>query len=129
MGNRQFWCGYLEAGEKSSPVLHDNRLDTGNPDTIYLFNLKRNEVLEYKRAIIEPKLRELGTPEEALEKALKASYLDARSRFAPRSGKEVIAPAREKPTLLSAYEEESALPLMEDLDDELLDEGEWLEEA
>lgn len=127
MGHRQFWCGYLEAGEKSSPVLHDNRLDTGNADTIYLYNLKRDEVLEYKRTIIEPKLRELGKQEEAVEKALKAAYLEARSSFTPRGSKNVLVPAREQRRSLAA-EPQHALP--DDYDDELLlEEGEWLEEA
>ncbi len=75
------WCGYLEAGDKSTPVVVDQRLETGNPETLYLFNLKRNEILTYNRGIVEPKLRELRNDEAGLVQDLKNAYAKARRSF------------------------------------------------
>ena len=61
-----FWYGYLEAGDKSTAVLRDPELDTGNKKTVFLFNLARKQILEYTLAIVEPKLRGLKTSEQAL---------------------------------------------------------------
>ena len=47
------WLGYLEAGKSASPVVRDSSLDTGNPATIYLFNLMRGRILEYRKDIVE----------------------------------------------------------------------------
>ncbi len=57
------WFGYLEAGKKSGPVVRDVTLGTGTETTFYLFSLNRGAILEYRRDIAEPKLREL-TEEE-----------------------------------------------------------------
>src|SRR3569623_949320 len=59
MTDTQERYGYLEAGNKSTAVVLDRTLNTGNPETLYLFNLARGEILEYSRKIVEPKLREL----------------------------------------------------------------------
>ena len=80
----KIWYGYLDAGAKSSPVLMDPKLDTANPSTLYLYNLKRDKILEYQRAIIEPKLRELNGKENDLAEQLKKAFNKARKDFAPR---------------------------------------------
>ena len=80
-GNNKFWCGFLDAGSKSSPVLLDHKLDTGNPKTVYMFNLKSERIIEYNRQIAEPKLREL--------KGNEASRKD----FSPRTVRTSIAPS------------------------------------
>jgi hypothetical protein len=80
------WCGFLEAGEKGGPVVRDSSLDTGNPATVYLFNLIRNRILEYRRDIVEPKLRELRPDELAMVKSLRAAFEAARGDFTPRNG-------------------------------------------
>ncbi|WP_455221239.1 hypothetical protein [Kaarinaea lacus] len=80
----KIWYGYLEAGNKSSPVLMDPKLDTANPNTLYLYNLNRDKILEYQRAIIEPKLRELNGKESDLAEELKKAFNKARKDFAPR---------------------------------------------
>jgi len=80
----KIWYGYLEAGSKSSPVLMDPKLDTSNPGTLYLYNLKRDKILEYQRAIIEPKLRELNGKESELAEELKKAFNKARKEFSPR---------------------------------------------
>lgn len=74
-----FWYGYLMAGERSSPVLRDNRLETGNPKTIYLFNLKRGE-------IIEKKLRELKPNVSKWIGELDTGYKKARCGFKGKDG-------------------------------------------
>lgn len=72
------WYGYLEVGEKSSPVIRDDRLDTGNAKTLFLFNLVRGQILEYTREIVEPKLRELKPSEAGKIAELNAAYGEAR---------------------------------------------------
>jgi hypothetical protein len=83
MSEKQSWCGYLEAGEKSAAVLIDPELDTGNPATLYMFNLSRREILEYKRSVVEAKLRRLRPAESGLVTELKAAYAQARRSFKP----------------------------------------------
>lgn len=128
MSEKHFWYGYLEAGEKSSPVLQDGRLDTGTHDTVYLFNLNRRAILEYKRSIIEPKLRELEAQEKELGSLLKSAYIEARSLFQPRGGKATVIPSRGgKPVVAANDEPESRSD--EDINDDLdIGENEWLEE-
>lgn len=92
--NDTTWYGFMDAGGKSSAVARDERLSTGNPGTLYLFNLNRNEILEYKREIVEPKLRELNEKEKKLLDDLKSAYNKARKGFVPRAAK--IATAAER---------------------------------
>lgn len=79
------WYGYLDAGLRSSPVLRDACMDTGNPKTLYLFNLIRGEILEYAREIVEDKLRELKPAESGFVADLDAGYKKARRNFKDRS--------------------------------------------
>ncbi len=72
------WFGYLDAGDKSTAVLRDDRLDTGNRKTMFLFNLARGALVEYTREIVEPKLRELKPTETKLADELDAAYAEAR---------------------------------------------------
>lgn len=78
------WYGYLEAGARSSPVIRDDRLDTGNRKTVYLFNLARNSILEYARDIVEPKLRELRADESDTVTELDSAFKKARRGFKDR---------------------------------------------
>ncbi len=106
MKKKDIWLGYLDAGSKSSAVVIDNRLDTGKPDTQYIYNLSRGEILEYKRELVSSKLRELTEDESQQFKSLKASFDKARKSFTPRvsagrlkleaSAPRVIAPAYEE---------------------------------
>jgi hypothetical protein len=86
------WHGYLEAGNRSSPVIHDDKLETGSAKTMFLFNLERREILEYSREIVEPKLRELKSSEIKLIKALDAAYTDARRHFKDRRARALNIP-------------------------------------
>lgn len=83
--NSDVWYGYLEAGEKSSPVLIDPKLDTGNSKTLYMYNLNSQRIIEYKREIAEPKLRGLKDPEKDMVKDLMKGYESARKEFTPRA--------------------------------------------
>lgn len=97
MSDNTLWYGYLEAGERSSAVAMDNRLNTGDPTTIYVFNLQRGEILEYKRAIVEPKMRELKAGEQDLANELKNAYRKARNGFTPRGAKVANVPEKGRP--------------------------------
>ena len=81
----KIWYGYLEAGPKSSAVLMDPKLDTGNANTMYLYNLHRNQILEYKRELIEPKLRELNGKDTVVLDELKKAFDKAVKDFSPRN--------------------------------------------
>lgn len=95
------WYGFLDAGKKSSPVLMDPTLDTGDPATLYIFNLQRNQVIEYKRELIEPKLRDLNGKEADTVETLKKAFKKARKEFTPRRAANKIPvgsqPASTKP--------------------------------
>ena len=86
MSARKLWYGYLEAGEKSSPVLRDSGMETNNKDTIYLFNLLKGAILEYKQDIVEPKLRILINEEKEFIPKLVSNYKKAKKEFIPRGG-------------------------------------------
>lgn len=94
MKEKRLWYGYLDAGQKSTLVVLDHSLQTGNEETIYLFNLAREKILEYRRHIVEPKLRELNSEQTATTKQLKAAYAKARRSFKPREGRIAHFPVR-----------------------------------
>jgi hypothetical protein len=110
------WFGYLEANTKGSPVVRDTSMDTGTPATIYLFNLKKGQILEYRRDIVEPKLRELTKEETETVKELKRAFEKARNGFTPRAMRRMpSAPRKPRP------EPEPELPEVEfDSDDDSL---------
>lgn len=87
------WYGYLEAGAKSSPVVRDERLDTGNGKTLFLFNLARGQILEYTRDIVEPKLRELKSGEVSIDE-LSGAYGEARRTFKNPNARPLNIPER-----------------------------------
>jgi hypothetical protein len=86
------WHGYLEAGNRSSPVIRDEKLETGSTKTMFLFNLERREILEYSREIVESKLRELKPSENKLIKTLDAAYVEARRNFRDRRARALNVP-------------------------------------
>lgn len=134
MSENNLWYGYLDAGEKSSPVLLDQRLSTANPNTVYVFNLQRSEIIEYRRDIIEPKLRDLGKEENSFIKELKSAYTRVRSGFVPRGAKLTALP--EKGATTPAPKKSAPIATEEEEYDELItvddddgDENEvWLDE-
>ena len=75
MSAKDIWYGVLEAGEKSSPVVRDATLDTSE-GKVYLYNYVRNQFIEYAKAIVEPKLRDLSDSDinrDELDVAFKAA--------------------------------------------------------
>lgn len=88
------WFGYLEAGAKGAHVVRDHSISTGSSSTIYLFNLEKGRILEYRREIAEPKLRELTDEEADRKKRMRAEYEKARKVFSPRV---TVHPPRRKP--------------------------------
>ena len=82
----------LEAGASTSPVARDSAYDTGNPATVYLFNLKRGAIGEYRRDIVEVKLRELSEDEEHLRTEIGAAFDSARTGFVPRRHRLIRSP-------------------------------------
>lgn len=107
------WYGFLDAGEKSSPVVFDPRLDTGNPQTIYLFNLQRDMIVPYKREVVDAKLRELGTDEAALIARLKSSYTKARRRSGLRFARPVGDAGQASPDSSQLLEQPEVIPAPE----------------
>ena len=108
------WLGYLEAGKSASPVVRDSSLDTGNPATIYLFNLMRGRILEYRKDIVELKLRELSPEESSMANALQAAFQTARDGFTPRGGHRSMSP----PTRRRTRRGESEIPEIPDFGDD-----------
>lgn len=94
MSDNSLWFGFLEAGDKSTAVIMDHGLNTGNPDTVYIFNQSRGKILEYTRSIVEPKLRELGSQDTDAEAELRNAYLQARAGFEPRASRVLDIPER-----------------------------------
>jgi hypothetical protein len=92
------WFGYLEAGKKGSLVVRDVTLDTGTPSTIYLFNQKKGKILEYRKDIVEAKLRELKPKEADAVESLEQEFERARTGFVPRVARRPVSlpPPRKK---------------------------------
>lgn len=109
MSTDRFWFGFLEAGDRSAAVLRDDKISTGNPDTFYLFNLSRREIIEYKRSIVEPKLRALKPNEKALEEELTTGYGLVRANFKPKGNRLAIPEkgSRTRPESAENVHEES----------------------
>ncbi len=128
MSDNEIWYGYLEAGEKSGPVLLDPRLSTGKSDTIYLFNLLRGQILEYNRNIVEPKLRGLKPEEKKLMAELESAYAQARRSFAPRMAR--VADIPERGTRRQPPADDIEIEEAEELetDEAVVDDDEWDDE-
>ncbi len=118
----RFWFGFLDAGEKSSPVLRDNTLETHDPETVYLFNLQRKAIIEYKRSIVESRLRALDDDEVATD--LKAAYLVASKDFSPREKPALPTEPVVKPVAVAAPPVDNEASGLEDLAARISDEVE-----
>lgn len=121
------WFGYLNAGKKGSLVVRDSTLDTGTSATIYLFNQKKGKILEYRRDIVEPKLRELTEKEADAVESLREEFEKARTGFVPRVARRPVSlpPPRKKRRDEEAPEldVEDEAPIKLDDDDEEEDDG------
>lgn len=103
------WYGYLEAGAKSSPVVRDDRLDTSNSKTLFLYNHTRQQILEYTREIVDAKLRELKANEADLDE-LSAGYEAARRQFKLPSAHALNIPERAAPAKAVKPKDDVELP-------------------
>ena len=120
---------YLEAGKKSTAVALDPRLTTGKPDTVWLFNLARGEFVEYRRDIVETKMRDFRPEEQALYEELKDAFTKARRHFQPKTTPRIDVPEQPAAPAAAAAEAETAEALpaedpeaaVTELDEELLD--------
>jgi hypothetical protein len=119
------WFGYLEAGAKGSQVVRDDSIDTGTPGTIYLFNLAKGRIVEYRRDIAEPKLRELTESERENLKELRNAFKRVRNSFTPRV---IVKPPRrqakpepEPEPEIPDFEADDELPPPDDDQDEMDD--------
>jgi hypothetical protein len=122
--NSPVWYGFLQAGDRSSPVIRDDRLDTGNRKTMYLFNLSRNSILEYSREVVEPKLRDLKPDESAAITELDAAYKKARRSFKDRGAGVRSILNRGSSTPASNEAVYNDIPVEEDSDDAWVEEDE-----
>jgi hypothetical protein len=129
VSNTQIQCKYLEAGAKSSPVVFDASLSTSNDLTIYLYHQLRDQIIEYRRDIVEAKLRDLNGEEEKGIKALQQAYQKARAGFSPRGAAALEIPEKAAPQKAAAARnstDESEDEGDDDIglidDDDLLDE-------
>jgi len=111
----KIWYGYLEAGTKSSPVLLDPKLETGDSKTFYLYNHKKNQILEYRKDLIEPKLRELNGKEGNLVDQLKKEYNKIRTSFTPRK---TVGKVAAEPNTAPVKPPEVKTPDIEDIIDD-----------
>lgn len=121
--NSPVWYGYLQAGDRSSPVIRDDRLDTGNRKTIYLFNLSRNMILEYSREIVEPKLRDLKPDESDTVSQLDSAYKKIRRTFKDR-GAGIRSILNRSSTPASNEDVYTDIPVDEDADDAWVEDDE-----
>jgi hypothetical protein len=119
MSTKDIWYGMLEAGEKSSPVVRDATLDASQ-GKVWLYNHLRNEFVEYAKAIVEPKLRELNT-EDIPQRELDEAFRAARGAFSS-SGK-VSAWSETKPAAPPVKKKVEE----DDLDIDVLDEGDMVD--
>ena len=118
------WYGFLQAGNRSSPVIRDDRLDTGNRKTVYLFNLSRNTILEYSREVVEPKLRDLKPGESVTITELDAAYKKARRNFKDRGAGIRSILNRSNSTPASNEAVYNDIPVEDDSDDVWVEEDE-----
>ncbi|ALP52193.1 hypothetical protein Tel_02980 [Candidatus Tenderia electrophaga] len=126
MSKESLWFGYLEIGDKSSPVAQDPKLSTGKTDTLYLFNLQRNAIIEYKRDIVEPKLRPLNGNEADITKELKKAFKKIVKEFTPRGKPSAVLEA--PPAVTTAPKKKPKEEALEeigigDVDDDFFDDG------
>ena len=97
MSDKNLWFGYLKAGDKSSLVVRDQRVDPGKKQTLYLYNHLRGEMVEYRREIIEDKLRD-AKPDEYDAAELRKAYLKALKRAKPNTYQILFAPGSRAPS-------------------------------
>ena len=97
MKDKHLWFGYLQAGDKSSLVVQDSRVESGDKRSLYLYNHLRKQMVEYRRDIIEPKLRD-AQPEEFNAEELTRAYQQALRQAKPILYHALFAPGSRAPS-------------------------------
>ena len=105
MSKNDIWIGYLQAGEKSSPVVRDTTLETNSKKTVYLYNYKKGVILEYAIEVVEPKLREIDDSEEIPQDEILNAFKAARKAFL--AGKTIRKWEKEAPAASTSVSRES----------------------
>lgn len=98
MAKQKLWYGFLEAGNKSSPVVIDHSMDTGEKNTVFIYNHNKKEILKYVRDMVEPKLRELSDKEKKQEASMKKGFADSLKTIKYKVSKSFDAPVKETTT-------------------------------
>jgi hypothetical protein len=98
MSKQKLWYGFLEAGKKSSPVIIDHSMNTGEKNSVFIYNHNRQEILKYVRELAEPKLRELTAKEKELEASLKKGFAESLKTFNNPVSKLFDTPVKSKPS-------------------------------
>lgn len=91
MKNKNLWVGYLTQTNKKILVASDDRVDTGNRKTIFLYNQDRNEIVEYSREIIQAKLKDAPAEDYNAEK-MAAAYQQALRKAVPNLYRVIFTP-------------------------------------
>ena len=119
MSKQNLWYGFLEAGNKSSPVVIDHSMDTGEKNSVFIYNHNRQEILKYVRELVEPKLRELTAKEKELEAALKKGFAEAMKALKYPVAKTFEGPAKAKPAPKADTAKEEPEVEMSGMDDDI----------
>jgi len=122
MRKNDIWYGFLQAGDKSSPVVRDMTLEDNGRSTIYLYNHVRGKFVEYALKVVESKLRELkpgDIPLAELDNAFRA----ARKTFSPVKIVKKWSDAAPAPAPQESEEPEIPLDLDPSIDEFIEDEG------
>lgn len=113
MKDKHLWVGYLTLSNKKVLVASDARVDSANSKNMLLYNQERDEIVEYSREIIQPKLKaapeadyDAGTMAAAFQKALRKKFPNLyRVIFTPGAG----GAASRKKKSAPSYEAEEAV--------------------
>ncbi|HBR96323.1 MAG TPA: hypothetical protein DD979_02965 [Gammaproteobacteria bacterium] len=109
---KAIWYGMLETLRANSVLLRDDGLPEGSEGRVYLYNVDRDQIVEYVEAIVSTKLRELSQEEiQALGKGIEKQYKAARKAF--------LAEFKSRQNVLNLKSEAPAKPVaaVEDVDD------------
>ena len=123
MRKNKLWYGVLEAGKKSCPVAIDRNLDTGDVNTVFVYNHNRKEILKYVRELVEPKLRELSAKEKKLEASLKKGFTESLKTIKYKVAKPLKTPEKDIPAPKVIAETEGTEVITSELDDVDWDES------
>ncbi len=123
MSKQNLWYGFLEAEERSSPVIIDNSMDTGEKRTVFIYNHSKKEILKYVREVVEPKLRELTDKEKELEASMKKGFTESLKTFNNKVPNLLAVPAKGKPSAKAESTPEEPEAAISDPDDDVWDDS------